>query len=87
MFLVVSILRVQLRSLLSINRRLIFSEVLIKSKKLNFIDNMLLGRSKLEFLSDAILRKDIKSSLNMLSLCLYFGPQGHCSISESMTDK
>ena len=34
-----------------------------------------------------LLRKHIKGSLNILLLCLYFSPQGHCSISESMFDK
>ena len=34
-----------------------------------------------------LLRKYIKSSLNILLLCLYFSPYGHCWISESMTEK
>ena len=34
-----------------------------------------------------LLRKYIKSSLNILLLCLYFSPYGHCSVSESMTEK
>ena len=34
-----------------------------------------------------LLRKDMKSSLNILLLSLYFNPQGHCSISASITDK